>query len=177
MTNWCLGIFRLIIIIRSIRSIPMDARLLLDNIRSVHNVGSIFRTAETIGISRIYCGQTTPCPIDRFKRPRKDFIKVSLGAEKSVAWEHVDDPVALVKNLRKDGFKVIALEQSGKSIDYKEAKVSDKVLIILGNEVDGVSESLLNLADEIAEIPMKGEKESLNVSVAAGVFLYRLLDV
>ena len=153
-----------------------DIRILLDNIRSVHNAGSIFRTAETLGISMIYCGETTPDPVDRFKRPRKDFIKVSLGAEKLIAWEHVDDPIALVKNLKKEGFKVVALEQAADSLDYKDIEAGDKVLVILGNEVDGVSESLLELADDIAEIPMKGDKESLNVSVAAGVFLYRLLD-
>jgi tRNA G18 (ribose-2'-O)-methylase SpoU len=172
-----------------------DIRLLLDDIRSVHNVGSIFRTAETLGISRIYCVGTTPTPIDRFGRKRKDFAKVALGAEDTVAWDHVEeeitltgnacDSTALIKRLKKEGFKIIALEQAEDSIDYKEVEFrahsngsnSKKILIILGNEVDGVSPKLLKLADVIAEIPLKGEKESLNVSVAAGVFLYRLLDL
>ena len=153
-----------------------DIRILLDNIRSVHNAGSIFRTAETLGISRIYCGETTPGPTDRFKRPRKDFAKVALGAEEIVPWEHVADPVALIKGLRKDGFQIIALEQSDASVDYKKAVAGNKALIILGNEVDGVSKLILEMSDVVAEIPMKGEKESLNVSVAAGIFLYRLLD-
>lgn len=154
-----------------------DVRLLLDNIRSVHNVGSIFRTAETLGISRIYCAETTPVPVDRFGRKRADFAKVALGAEDMVAWEHVVTAVADVKKLKKDGFEVVALEQSKKSLDYKEVKLKEgRVLIILGSEVEGVSSALLKLADVVAEIAMKGNKESLNVSVAAGVFLFRLLD-
>jgi 23S rRNA (guanosine2251-2'-O)-methyltransferase len=152
--------------------------LILDNIRSVHNVGSIFRTAETLGISRIYCVGTTPVPTDCFNRKRSDFAKVALGAEELVFWEHIDDAIALVKGLRKERFKIIALEQSEYSIDYKKVKTksNSKMAIILGNEVDGVSKLLLELSDTIAEIPMRGEKESLNVSVAAGVFLFRLLD-
>lgn len=159
-----------------------DIRLLLDDIRSVHNVGSIFRTAETLGISRIYCAGTTPTPLDRFGRKRNDFAKVALGAEDLVAWEYIEKAdgktgnLELVKQLKKEGFEVVALEQADNSIDYKEVEVFKKVLVILGNEVDGVSPELLRLADVIAEIPLKGKKESLNVSVAAGVFLYRLLD-
>lgn len=159
----------------------IEARLLLDNIRSVHNVGSIFRTADTLGVSKIYCLGTTPVPVDRFGRKRSDFAKVSLGAEESVGWEYVEQDgknggAALVKSLKKEGFKIVALEQDKKSVDYKEVRADVPVLIILGNEVEGVSKDLLKLCDEIAEIPMKGQKESLNVSVSAGIFLYRLLD-
>ena len=153
--------------------------LLLDNIRSVHNVGSIFRTAETLGVSKIYCVGTTPVPMDRFGRKRKDFAKVSLGAEDMVSWEHVEGSkaVELVKNLKYEGFKIVALEQAKNSIDYKKVKTGSKTLVILGNEVDGVSRNLLELSDVIAEISMKGEKESLNVSVSAGILLFRLFDV
>jgi 23S rRNA (guanosine2251-2'-O)-methyltransferase len=155
-----------------------EVRLILDNIRSVHNVGSIFRTADTLGISHIYCIGTTPVPLDRFGRERSDFSKVSLGAEDSVKWEHVaeEDSASLLKRLKKEGFELAALEQSPDSVDYKSVKVKKNTAIILGNEVDGVSKKLLKSADVIAEIPLKGEKESLNVSVAAAVFLYRLLD-
>ena len=153
-----------------------DIRLMLDDIRSAHNAGSIFRTAETLGISMIYCAGTTPAPLDRFGRPRRDFAKVSLGAENSVPWEHVANATAHIKRLKKEGFKVIALEQAPDSVDYKKVKLPSKALIVLGNEVNGISPSALKLADVIAEIPMKGKKESLNVSVAAGVFLYRLID-
>ena len=184
-----------------------DIRLILDNIRSVHNVGSIFRTAETLGIKKIYCLSTTPTPIDRFGRSRKDFAKVSLGSESMVSWEHVGAAVGvneesadgrgsagkeagavvkavkiLINKLKKEGFKLIALEQAKGSIDYKEIELDEgrqktKVAIILGNEVDGVSSTLLKEADVIAEIPLLGKKESLNVSVAGAIFLYRLLDV
>lgn len=153
-----------------------DIRLLLDNIRSVHNAGSIFRTAETIGVSTIYCGGTTPTPLDRFGRKRKDFGKVSLGSEGFITWEHIGSSAALVKKLKKQGFQIIALEQDKDSVDYKKVKARDKTLIILGNEVEGVSRALLESADVVAEIPLKGKKESLNVSVAAGVALFRILD-
>lgn len=153
-----------------------DVRLILDNIRSVHNVGSIFRTAETLAVSRIYCLGTTPVPLDRFGRKRTDFAKVALGAEELVPWEHVEgDGAGLVRALRSDGFKVVALEQSRHSVDYKTLRPGEKILIILGAEVAGVSDALLKNADVIAEIPQLGKKESLNVSVAAGIFLYRLL--
>ena len=156
----------------------MDIRLLLDNIRSTHNVGSIFRTAETLGISRIYCGGTTPTPIDRFGRKRADIAKVSLGGEELVAWEQVGatEMLVLITELKKEGFQIISIEQDAKSTDYKKVNVTNNALIILGNEVGGVSRELLNVSDVIAEIPLQGKKESLNVSVAAGVALFRLLD-
>jgi len=150
--------------------------LLLDNIRSVHNVGSIFRTAETLGISKIYCVGTTPAPVDRFGRKRKDLAKVALGAEELVTWEHIEKAEQTIKDYKKKGFEVIALEQDAKSKDYKNVKPKTDSLVILGSEVDGVAKPLLKLADVIAEIPMRGEKESLNVSVATGIFLFRLFD-
>lgn len=156
-----------------------DARVLLDNIRSAHNVGSIFRTAETLGVKKIYCVGTTPVPVDRFGRKRKDLEKVSLGAEEMVAWEYVreSEAAALVKDLKAKGFGVVALEQLSGSVDYKKIKTKPKTLVIFGNEVDGVTKRLIKIADKIAEIPMKGKKESLNVSVAAGVALFRMFDV
>lgn len=153
-----------------------DIRILLDNIRSTHNVGSIFRTAETLGISKIYCGNTTPVPIDRFGRKRKDIAKVALGAEDSISWEHIDDCELLLNDLKKDNFEIIAIEQDSKSIDYKDVKLKGNTLVILGNEVEGVSKKLLKLADKIVEIPLKGKKESLNVSIAAGITLFRFFD-
>ena len=152
--------------------------LILDNIRSVHNVGSIFRTAEALDISKIYCIETTPVPMDRFNRKRSDLAKVALGAEDLIPWEHTNNAIALVKRLKKEGFKIVSLEQASKSIDYKKVKVksNDKIALIFGNEIDGISKSLLKLSDIITEIPMRGKKESLNVSVAAGIVLFRLLD-
>jgi len=159
----------------AVRTRP-DYRLLLDNIRSVHNVASIFRTAETVGISMIYCLGTTPAPLDRFRRKRADFAKVALGAEDLVPWEYLESSVVLLKNLKEKKFQVVAVEQANNSVDYKKVKPAKKVLLILGNEVEGVSKSLLKQSDIIAEIPMKGKKESLNVAVTAGVVLFRFFD-
>lgn len=155
--------------------------LLIHNIRSVHNVGSIFRTADAAGISKIYLSGYTPAPIDRFGRIRPDMGKVSLGAENSVKWEVVKESsessiLDFISNLKKDGVKIIALEQNEKSIDYKKMKVGERTLLVLGSEVDGVDSSLLDLCDSIIEIPMRGEKESLNVSVAAGIAMYEILS-
>jgi 23S rRNA (guanosine2251-2'-O)-methyltransferase len=166
-----------------------NIRLILDNIRSIHNVGSIFRTADAAGVEKIYCVGTTPTPIDRFGRVRRDLAKVSLGAERLVAWEYAVDGVDLITQLKKEGFAIIALEQDERSVDYREASLkmkgggklqgqvkNQKVALILGNEVGGVSEELLEASDIIAEIPMAGKKESLNVSVAAGVALFQLME-
>ncbi|MEK7641970.1 MAG: TrmH family RNA methyltransferase [Patescibacteria group bacterium] len=154
-----------------------DTRLILDNIRSTHNVGSIFRTADAAGVSKIYCIGTTPAPVDRFGRKRRDVAKVSLGAEDAVAWEHSEDGVKLIKTLKKDGFSIVALEQDRRSVDYRDISFSDKntkLAVILGNEMGGVSEELLKRSDMIIEIPMKGKKESLNVSVVTGIILFHL---
>jgi tRNA G18 (ribose-2'-O)-methylase SpoU len=151
--------------------------LLLHDMRSVHNVGSIFRTADSAGIDKIILSGTTPAPLDRFNRPRTDIAKVALGAEKTVVWEYRKTFSPIIKKYKKENFQIIALEQADNSIDYKKVKITRPTLIILGNEPYGISKSLLKHADVIAEIPMKGKKESLNVSVAAGIFLFRLLNI
>lgn len=152
-----------------------DVSLLLHNIRSTYNVGSIFRTADATGVSKIYLSGYTPAPIDRFGRARQDISRASLGAEKTVAWESVVDPIALINKLKKDEVEIIGLEQDKKAIDYRKLKLNRKSLIILGEEVDGIEKELINACDQIAEIPMFGQKESLNVSVATGVLLYSLI--
>ncbi len=151
--------------------------LILDNIRSVFNVGSIFRTAECAGVSKIYLVGVTPDPIDRFGRERKDLAKVALGAEKKVEWEHAKDMLALIKKVKDDGCQIIVLEQAENSVDYKKFKPKFPIALILGEETKGVSDKILSQCDEIIEIPMIGEKESLNVSVATGVALFRILEV
>ena len=148
--------------------------ILLHDIRSTHNVGAIFRTADAIGASKIYLSGYTPAPIDRFGRARTDISKASLGAEKTVAWESVEDVQKFLKDMKHGGFHICAVEQSKNSIDYKKIPKKEKILIIMGNEVGGVEEEVLKICDTIAEIPMLGEKESLNVSVAAGIVLYSL---
>jgi tRNA G18 (ribose-2'-O)-methylase SpoU len=154
-----------------------EIAVLLHDIRSVHNVGSIFRTADALGIAKIYLSGFTPTPKDRFGRDRRDVAKVSLGAEKSIDWEEVPDPIKLIKELKKKKYKIISIEQSEKSKDYKKVKVETPTLFILGSEVEGISKEILSLSDVIAEIPMKGKKESLNVSVSFGVALFRMLGV
>lgn len=149
--------------------------LILDNIRSTHNVGSIFRTADAAGISKIYLVGTTPCPLDRFGRERSDIAKTALGAEENIPWEYRESTKDLLGEL-KDFYK-IALEQSEKSKDYKEIFPKDKNAIILGAEVTGISDGVLSLCDDIAEIKMMGDKESLNVSVSTGIFLFRFLNI
>ena len=154
----------------------MEVVIILPDLRSVYNVGAIFRTAEAIGASKIFLSGTTPAPVDRFGRIRKDFAKSSLGSEKNIAWEHVDSLKKLINKIKKDGFEIIAVEQTKKSVDYKEIRPKKKTAIIFGNEVAGISKSILKIADKIAEIPMRGKKESLNVSVAAGIVLFRFFD-
>jgi tRNA G18 (ribose-2'-O)-methylase SpoU len=153
-----------------------DARILLYDIRSVHNVGAIFRTADAIGVERIYLSGYTPTPVDRFGMVRGDFAKASLGSEKTVAWESVPDALALIARLKGEGFKILSVEQDDSSVDYKDADLGERTLIIFGNEVSGVSRDMLDASDVIAEIPMRGMKESLNISVSAGIALYRWFD-
>lgn len=150
--------------------------LILHNIRSVYNVGAIFRTADAVGITKIYLTGYTPTPLDRFGRERKDVAKAALGAQKTIPWEYKKQAGLLLNKLNKEDFQIIALEQSEKSVDYKKIKTQAKTVFLLGNEVRGISKQLLEKCDVVAEIPMKGEKESLNVSVATGVLLFRVLD-
>ncbi len=154
----------------------MEVAVLLHDIRSTHNVGSIFRTSDALGVNKIYLSGYTPSPIDKYGRARKDIGKVALGAEKTISWEYEEDPKKIIKSLKKEGFQVVCVEQDEKSVDYKKLKVKEKVLFVMGNEVLGVDKKILELCDDVVEIPMKGDKESLNVSVAFGVALYRVLD-
>ncbi len=151
-------------------------QLVLHNIRSVHNVGSIFRTADAAGVSKIFLSGYTPLPVDRFGLPRKDFAKVSLGAEHTIPWEQTKTFAQAIKKLKKENCFVVAVEQDKKSVSvfqYK-APANRPVALVLGNEVRGLSKSALKLCDAIVEIPMHGKKESLNVSVAAGIALFTL---
>lgn len=139
--------------------------LVLDNIRSRFNVGSIFRTADGAGIDKIYLGGITPAP------PHPKIDKVALGAEKTVAFESVAMTWRILKKLKDSGFYIVALEQTNKSKLYFEYKPKFPIALVLGNEVKGLSKKILEYCDEFIEIPMKGKKESLNVSVAAGIVM------
>lgn len=147
--------------------------IILHNIRSAHNVGSAFRTAEGAGVEKVYLSGYTPSPDDRFGRKRADISKVALGSEDLVTWEKHEDVYTLIESLQAEGLYVVAVEQTESSIDYREFKEPESVVYIFGNEVEGIEDGVLKIVDEIIEIPMKGEKESLNVSVAAGIVLFQ----
>ena len=151
--------------------------LILHNIRSVQNVGAMFRTADAAGIDKIYLTGYTPAPLDRFGRRRKDLHKSALGAEEFVRWEHKKSISALLAKLKKEKYYIIAIEQDKKSVNYKEIKTKSKNAFIVGPEVTGIPKNILYKCDVIAEIPMHGQKESLNVSVALGIVLYRICNL
>lgn len=148
--------------------------LILYNIRSSYNVGSIFRTADAVGVEKMYLVGYTPTPVDQFGRLNKQINKTALGAEKNIVWEKVSNISNLVKKI--PDYQLVALEQNNNSIDYRKLKIKSPTAIILGEEVKGIPEKILSLCDQIVEIPMSGKKESLNVSVAAGVLLFHLRD-
>ena len=156
--------------------IDRQIELILLDIRSTYNVGAIFRTADAVGVSKIHLVGITPAPIDRFGRPRSDIAKSALGSEKTMSWESTKNIVPLLTKIKKNGFQIIAIEQSKNSVDYKKITPNKKVVVILGNEVKGISEKILKKCDIVAEIPMRGEKESLNVSVSCGIALFRIFD-
>ncbi len=141
-------------------------------------MGSIFRTADAAGVSRIILSGYTPAPVDRFKQPRKDFAKVSLGAEKTVPWMQTKNVYAAIGAAKLDGSKIVAIEQDERSTSLFDLNYDpkQKLALVLGNEVRGISKATLAKCDEILEIPMRGKKESLNVSVAAGIALFTILS-
>ena len=152
--------------------------VLLHNIRSLHNVGSIFRTADAVGVKKIYLCGITPGPTDVFGRPRQQLTKVSLGSEKYIAWERVKSATKVIDKLKKEKYKIFAIEQSKNSIPYnklsKPYTLSPKSCLIVGNEIKGLPKPILKKADKILEIPMRGRKESLNVAVAFGIVVFYL---
>lgn len=150
--------------------------VILHNIRSVENVGAMFRTADAAGIDKIYLTGYTPAPLDRFGRKRGDLAKSALGAEEFVLWEQKKSIFPLLSKLQKEKYLIIGIEQDKKSIDYKKVKLQKKNAFIVGAEVTGIPKNVLNKCDIVAEIPMRGKKESLNVSVAFGVVIFDSLD-
>jgi tRNA G18 (ribose-2'-O)-methylase SpoU len=155
---------------------PVEAYVILENIRSAHNVGAIFRTSEAIGVRKIFLVGYTPAPQDRFGRAVPDIAKTALGAERIVPWECREDSAVLIAELKAAQVHVVAVERTEEATDYKSTRVSQKTAFIFGNEVDGVSLQARTAADEVVSLPMRGMKESLNVSTTVGIVLYRLLD-
>lgn len=146
---------------------------LLQNIRSIHNVGSMFRTADAAGVAHMVLAGYTPAPVDAYGRPDQRFTKVSLGAEKTVSWERVASGIAKVKKLKRDGWMIVMIEQSPKATNLWHVQFApttrERLMMVVGNERQGLSSAMLSQADYILEIPMAGTKESLNVSVAFGI--------
>lgn len=150
----------------------METALLLHNVRSAHNVGSIFRTADAAGVAKVYLSGYTPRPTDRFGRAQKEIAKTALGAERFLPWEYAKDPHIFLTRARSEGFHIVGIEQDIRARDYRAFTPQEKVLFVFGNEVRGLSPALRNACDELLEIPMHGKKESLNVAVAAGIILF-----
>ncbi len=145
--------------------------VVLDNIRSMHNVGSVFRTADAFLLQSIYLCGFTPQP------PHRDIHKTALGATETVEWKYFADATDALKQLRDEGYKIFAIEQAKGSISLQQFKFEqdDKLAVIFGNEVSGVGDEVLKFCDGCIEIPQLGMKHSLNISVAAGIVLWELV--
>ncbi len=154
----------------------MHRYVILHNIRSAHNVGSIFRTADGAGVSKIFLTGYTPAPTDRFGRPNAEIIKTSLGATESVLWETKENIDELLDELRDAQVTIVAIEQYPRAVDYRNEKIEKDTAFILGNEVEGVAKEICEKVDAVWHIPMHGMKESLNVSVATGIILFHTAD-
>lgn len=138
------------------------------NIRSLHNVGSIFRTADGAGVEKIWLCGITGCP------PHPGICKIALGAEERVPWEYHADALVVVRQLKQAGYQVVLLEQTDVSVEYYRFKPLGPVALVVGNEINGLDEQLVPLADVAVDIYMAGIKNSLNVGVAFGVVAYHL---
>ena len=146
--------------------------VVLDNVRSMYNVGAILRTADAFLIEEVVLGGITGCP------PHPEISKTALGAEDSVKWRHVEDVAAAVEELKKEGWKVCVLEQVHGSIPLQDFKAhsDEKYLLVVGNEVSGVDQRIVDMADIVLEIPQEGVKHSLNVSVSAGIAIWQIIS-
>lgn len=153
-----------------------NIHVLLHDIRSAHNVGSMFRTADAIGVSSILLSGHSPCPLDRFGRPVAEIAKTALGSEMTISWSYEKDPLSVIAMHKQEGYMIVGLEQDERAVDYKQFSTTNKILFLVGSEVSGLSEDQRKNCDVIIEIPMHGKKESLNVAVAFGVAMFRLFD-
>lgn len=144
--------------------------VILDNIRSLNNIGSVFRTSDAFLIKKIYLCGITATP------PHKEIHKTALGATESVDWEYVENTTDLIKDLQNDGIKIVSIEQAENSISLEQFKATtgQSYAVIFGNEVKGVAQEVVNLSDQCIEIPQFGTKHSLNISVSCGIILWDL---
>ncbi len=145
--------------------------IVLDNIRSLNNVGSAFRTADALSVEKIFLVGITGTP------PHRDIHKTALGAQDIVAWEYKSDIISVIEDLKKEGYIIASVEQAQDSIPLQDFKVepNDKLALIFGNEVDGVSDQAIETSNFCIEIPQFGTKHSLNVSVSMGIVLWEML--
>jgi 23S rRNA (guanosine2251-2'-O)-methyltransferase len=150
-----------------IRTLP--AAVLLDNVRSMYNVGAFFRTADAASVEKLYLCGITACP------PKKAISKTALGAEDTVPWEHTRDPLPLLASLRTRGYEIAAVETTVHAVDLFDWQPGFPVCVIFGHEVEGIRSEISELCDTHVRIPMLGAKHSLNVATAGGVIVYELL--
>lgn len=152
--------------------------ILAHNIRSVHNVGAIFRTAEGFGVNKIYCSGWTPSPQNGLPHVREKITdqlhKTALGAERIVPNEYIENLPELISELKAAGFIIVGLEQDKKSMMLPNYVAPQKIALLLGEEVHGIEQEFRELCDDLIEIPMNGQKESFNVSVATGIAIYAI---
>ena len=146
--------------------------VLLDNVRSMYNVGAVFRTADAFLLDEVILGGITGCP------PHPEISKTALGAEESVRWQHVENSVLMANKMQAEGWKICVLEQAHNSISLQDftPEKEEKYLLVAGNEVTGVDQKIVDLADVVLEIPQYGVKHSLNVSVSVGIALWQLIS-
>jgi 23S rRNA (guanosine2251-2'-O)-methyltransferase len=140
--------------------------VVLEDVRSTFNVGSVLRTADGAGVSKVYMCGITP------DGTHPKVVKTALGAEGFMSWEHRKNTMELLAELKDLGFKLVSVEQAEGSEDYRKIEYGEKVAFIFGNEITGVSKEVLKISDHVAEIPMLGKKNSLNVSTTTGIILY-----
>ena len=151
---------------QSLKRLPFTA--VLNNMRSLHNVGSIFRTADGAGLEKLWLCGITGIP------PDSKISKTALGSEKSVPWEFREKAVDCIRDLKESGYEIVLLEQTHQSMAYQSYQPKGPVCLVLGNEISGVSDEILSLSDASMEIEMAGLKNSLNVTVAFGVAAYHI---
>jgi len=154
---------------RAMRKLPL--RVLADNIRSMHNIGSLFRTSDAFRVEEIILAGISGRP------PHPEIAKTALGAEESVSWRHVDDAVDEARRLMREGWTLCVLEQAHDSVplhDYVPAAEEEKIVLVVGNEVNGVDQRIVDMADRVLEIPQEGTKHSLNVAASAAIAMFHL---
>ena len=153
----------------SLHSMPI-LHIIAHNIRSAENIGSILRTADSLGVAKVWIVGYSPTPEHR------KVSKTALGAQDSVDWEQVVDLTQVLQELRAENFRIIGLELDERAIELSKYQPKEKMALLLGNEVEGIPPSIRDLCDDLIQIPQRGKKESLNVSVATGIAAYRLLQ-